>query len=192
MIIIGIDPGTIRMGYALIKAVSTKSVSVLTMGYIDLSDARSHPEKLKTIYEEIQHLIRHYQPSAMAIESPFYGKNVQSMLKLGRSQGVAMAVAFAHQVSVTEYAPKEIKLSITGNGNASKEQVSRMLHTLLCFNYSDKKMDATDALAVALCHWFHLNTLWKKDNLVQHTKTRSSKKNSWKKFLDTHPERTLK
>lgn len=162
------------------------------MGYIDLSDTTSHPEKLKTIYEEIQQLIHKYKPTAMAVEAPFYGKNVQSMLKLGRSQGVAMAVAFANRLSVTEYAPKEVKLSITGNGNASKEQVSKMLHNLLCFDYSEKKLDATDALAVALCHWFHLNTLLKKNNPVQNNKKQSIKKNSWKKFLDKHPERTLK
>ncbi|HPQ09079.1 MAG TPA: crossover junction endodeoxyribonuclease RuvC [Bacteroidia bacterium] len=186
MIILGIDPGTIRMGYAIIKVNQNKPQEVLSIGYIDLSDNDNHSEKLKCIYEEIFHLIEKYQPNEMAIESPFYGKNVQSMLKLGRAQGVAMAVAFSNNLMVTEYSPKKIKLSITGNGNASKEQVASMLKNMLLFDYSEKYLDATDALAVAVCHCFQKN-----NPIKNSSKKTSSKKQSWKSFIEKNPSKII-
>jgi len=188
MIILGIDPGTIRLGYAVIKVHQNKPQEVLSLGYIDLSDNNNHLEKLKCIYEEILHIIEKYRPNEMAIESPFFGKNVQSMLKLGRAQGVAMAVAYSNNLMVTEYSPKKVKLSITGNGNASKEQVASVLKNLLMFDYTEKYHDATDALAVAVCHCFQINSF----NLLKNSsKTTSSKKQSWKSFIEKNPSRLL-
>lgn len=187
MTILGIDPGTIRMGYAIVKTHRAQSHEILSLGYINLSDIEEHPERLKVIFEEIEHLIQKYRPDALSIESPFYGKNVQSMLKLGRAQGIAMAVAFAHQLSVTEYSPKKIKLSITGNGNASKEQVLAMLKNILKFDYTEAYLDAADALAAAMCHCFQLYSS------IPYTpsKKSSSKKNKWQDFLDKNPHRKI-
>ncbi len=190
MIIIGIDPGTIRMGYAVIKTHSSLKTEVLKLGILNLKNIQEQAEKLKIIYEEIQSLIRHFNPDAMAIEAPFYGKNVQSMLKLGRAQGIAMAAAFVHQVSVTEYAPKQIKLSITGNGNASKEQIFKMLQNLLSFPFQDKYLDATDALATALCHYFHLKN-YTSNTVIPSKKNYTSPKNSWKNFIEKNPHRKI-
>lgn len=189
MNIIGIDPGTVRMGYAVIKTNHQQPVALLTMGYIDLSKKTNHPEKLKTIYEELEHIIKQYDPKIMSIEAPFFGKNVQSMLKLGRSQGIAMAVGFAHQLDVVEYSPKKIKLSITGNGNASKEQVAKTLKSILNFEYTDIYLDATDAMAAAICHCFQLKNpiIYSSSN----HKPKNNKKNSWEKFLKQNPDRKL-
>lgn len=188
MLILGIDPGTVRMGYAVVEVNNFKPQKVLSIGYIDLSDVSEHPEKLKCIYDEVNFIIEKYRPNALAIESPFYGKNVQSMLKLGRAEGVAMAIAFVHHLSVTEYTPKKIKLSITGNGNASKEQVFAMLKNLIPFEYTDKYLDATDALAVAVCHCFQLNNNISPQTSVKKTK---KKKNAWKSFIQKHPDRKI-
>jgi crossover junction endodeoxyribonuclease RuvC len=186
MNILGIDPGTIRMGYAVVKTVNQQPVELVNIGYIDLLKISHHPEKLKIIYEKLEEIIQKYDPKIMSIEAPFYGKNVQSMLKLGRSQGVAMAVAFAHQLSVVEYSPKKIKLSITGNGNASKEQVAKTLKSILNFEYTDIYLDATDAMAAAICHCFQLkNPII---NSSSNHKTKNNKKNSWEKFLKQNPD----
>ncbi len=187
MLILGIDPGTVRMGYAIIETKNSQPHQVLSIGYIDLSGVTEHPEKLKLIYDKLKVLIDKYQPHALAIESSFYGKNVQSMLKLGRSQGIAMAVAFSNNLSITEYAPKKIKLSITGNGNASKEQVFAMLKNIIKFEYTDRYLDATDALAVAVCHCFQLNNISTGNPL----KRGSHRKNSWKYFIDKNPNRKV-
>lgn len=191
MLILGIDPGTTRMGYAIIDVSNSKLNKVLSIGYVNLSDISEHAEKLKNIYEEINCLIEKYRPDALAIESPFYGKNVQSMLKLGRAQGVAMAVAFVHQLSVTEYAPKKVKSSITGNGNASKEQVFAMLKNLISFDYIDKYLDATDALAVAVCHYFQISKSSLQNIPNALSKKPAKRKNSWKNFIQKHPDRKL-
>lgn len=152
-VILGIDPGTIVLGYGIIE-VERQKVTLLSMGVIHLSKYEDHLQKLKIIYEKIQGLIDNYQPEACAIEAPFFGKNVQSMLKLGRAQGVAIAAALTKNVDVFEYSPKKIKQSVTGNGNASKEQVASMLQQLIKFEFQPKFLDATDGLAAAVCHHF--------------------------------------
>ncbi len=152
-IILGIDPGTIVMGYGLIT-VQGHTASLLEMGVLKPGKVKDGYKKLQLIFNTVSGLITKYQPTDFAIEAPFFGKNVQSMLKLGRAQGVAIAAAMRHGLEVTEYSPKKVKQSITGNGNADKEQVMKMLQTILSFKESPKYYDATDALAVALCHHF--------------------------------------
>ncbi len=152
-IILGIDPGTIVMGYGLIT-VQGHTASLLEMGVLKPGKVKDGYKKLQLIFNTVSGLITKYQPTDFAIEAPFFGKNVQSMLKLGRAQGVAIAAAMRHGLEVTEYSPKKVKQSITGNGNADKEQVMKMLQTILSFKESPKHYDATDALAVALCHHF--------------------------------------
>lgn len=157
-IILGIDPGTIIMGYGLITVEGNK-VSLLELGVLKPGNVKDVYKKLQLIFNTVSGLITKYQPTALAIEAPFFGKNVQSMLKLGRAQGVAIAAAMRHGLEVTEYSPRKIKQSITGNGNAGKEQVMKMLQTLLSFKENSKHYDATDALAVALCHHFQTNSM---------------------------------
>ena len=152
-IILGVDPGTIVLGYGIIE-VQKQKVTLLSMGVIQLSKYDDSLQKLRIIYEKIQGLIENYHPTICAIETPFYGKNVQSMLKLGRAQGVAIASALTKGVEVYEYAPKKIKQSITGNGNASKEQVAAMLKQQIGFEIQPKFHDATDGLAAAVCHHY--------------------------------------
>jgi crossover junction endodeoxyribonuclease RuvC len=152
-IILGIDPGTIVMGYGLIT-VNDNKVSLLELGVLKPGKIKDSYKKLQLIFNTVSGLITKYQPTDFAIEAPFFGKNVQSMLKLGRAQGVAIAAAMRHGLEVTEYSPKKVKQSITGNGNADKVQVMKMLQTLLSFTEIPKHYDATDALAVAMCHHF--------------------------------------
>lgn len=152
-IILGIDPGTIVMGYGLIT-VQGHNVSLLELGVLKPGKVKDSYKKLQLIFNTVSGLITKYQPTGFAIEAPFFGKNVQSMLKLGRAQGVAIAAAMRHGLEVTEYSPKKVKQSITGNGNADKIQVMKMLQTILSFKENPKYLDATDALAVALCHHF--------------------------------------
>ena len=150
-IILGIDPGTNVMGYGLIS-VKGNQLTLIQFGVVHLSKYADHALKLSKIFERISHIIDEYHPDEMAIEAPFFGTNVQSMLKLGRAQGVAIAAAISKQVPIFEYAPKKIKQSVTGSGNASKEQVAAMLSKLLMFQEIPKLLDATDALGVAVCH----------------------------------------
>jgi len=152
-IILGIDPGTNIMGYGLIHQSGNK-IRLITMGILKLGKYSNHALKLKKIFERTLGLIDEYKPDEMALEAPFYGKNVQSMLKLGRAQGVAMAAGLYKDLPIFEYSPKKIKLSITGNGNASKEQVAGMLSNLVEFNEAPEFLDATDGLAAAVCHYF--------------------------------------
>lgn len=152
-IILGLDPGTNIMGYGLIT-ISGSKVSLLQYGVIQLGKYGNHEIKLKKIFDRVLSILEEYHPDEVALEAPFFGKNVQSMLKLGRAQGVAMAAALSREIPITEYAPKKVKQSVTGNGNASKEQVARMLMTLFAIKEAPKLLDATDALAVALCHHF--------------------------------------
>src|SRR3546814_35775 len=152
-IILGIDPGTTVMGYGLISR-KGQQMTLLSLGVVQLKAYASHPLKLKNIFERTLSLISQYHPDCLAIEAPFYGKNVQVMLKLGRAQGVAMAAALYRDIPIFEYSPKKIKLSITGNGNAGKEQVAAMLKQLLQFRESPEFLDATDGLAAAVCHAF--------------------------------------
>ena len=150
-IILGMDPGTTTMGYGVIH-VRKSSYELLQYGVIHLNKYRNHEIKLKKIFERVLNIIDEFKPDEVAIEAPFYGKNVQSMLKLGRAQGVAMAAVLYRNIPIKEYAPKRIKQSVTGNGNASKEQVAGMLQNLLKFKDTPRLLDATDALAAAFCH----------------------------------------
>jgi crossover junction endodeoxyribonuclease RuvC len=152
-IILGIDPGTAIMGYGVVKEVK-QQVELVTLGILKLDHLDDHPRKLQSIFERTLSLIDEYHPDCLAIEAPFYGKNIQVMLKLGRAQGVAMAAALSRNIPIFEYAPRKIKQSITGKGNATKEQVAAMLKSLLKFNETPQFLDATDGLAVAICHSF--------------------------------------
>ncbi|KAA9042174.1 crossover junction endodeoxyribonuclease RuvC [Ginsengibacter hankyongi] len=178
-IILGIDPGTILMGYGIIE-VSSKGVNLIMMDVLKLSSKKDAYERLQTIHEKVCTLVKEHTPHALAIEAPFFGKNVQSMLKLGRAQGVAIAAAMQYGVPVTEYSPRKIKQSITGNGNADKLQVLKMLQRLLSFEENPRYFDATDALAVAVCHHFQGNSP------IAGT---SKRLNGWKDFLVQNPKR---
>lgn len=179
-IILGIDPGTTVMGYGLLL-VQGNQYKILQYGVIHLKKYTTHELKLKKIFERVTGIIDEFLPDTVALEAPFYGVNVQSMLKLGRAQGVAMAAALARDIPITEYSPKKVKQSVTGNGNASKEQVAAMLQTLLKIEELPKLLDATDALAVALCHHFH-------EGRVQ-TRGRNE---GWKSFIEENPDRLKK
>lgn len=152
-IILGVDPGTQFMGFALLQATNNQS-QVLLMDVLKLSHHKDIYHRLEKIHIKITELITLYQPASFAIEAPFFGKNVQSMLKLGRAQGVAIAAAMQGGLTVTEYSPKKVKQSITGNGNADKDQVWKMLQRVLHIEEKPQYFDATDALAVALCHYY--------------------------------------
>jgi len=179
-IILGIDPGTNITGYGLIKTVGPDP-ELITIGSIDLSKYDDHYLKLKHIFDRTAGIIEEYHPDELAIEAPFYGKNVQSMLKLGRAQGAAIAAALSYSLPIFEYAPRKIKMSITGRGAASKEQVASMLMQILKFDKLEVKLDATDGLAAALCHFYQTNTPGR-------TKTF----NSWKDFINKNPKRVKK
>ncbi len=155
-IILGIDPGTQLMGYALLKVEGNK-LQVLLMDVLKLTQHKDIYQRLEKIHTKVGELISLYHPQTFAIEAPFFGKNVQSMLKLGRAQGVAIAAAMQAGLLVTEYSPKKVKQSITGNGNADKEQVWKMLQRILNIEEKPQYFDATDALAVALCHHYQTN-----------------------------------
>jgi crossover junction endodeoxyribonuclease RuvC len=176
-IILGIDPGTSITGYGVIKT-NGNVPHLLAIGSIDLSKYDDHYLKLKHIFDRTIGIIEEYHPDELAIEAPFYGKNVQSMLKLGRAQGAAIAAALTHSLPIFEYAPRKIKMSITGQGAASKEQVASMLMNILKFKLTDIKLDATDGLAAALCHFYQTNK-------PQETKAY----NSWKDFMNKNPKR---
>lgn len=152
-IILGIDPGTVVMGYGLIKETGSK-IELISLGVIKMENIDDHMLKLQRIFEKTVALIDNYNPDCLAIEAPFYGKNIQVMLKLGRAQGMAIAAALSRNIVTTEYAPRKIKQSITGNGNATKEQVAGMMQRLLNFQETPEFLDATDGLAVAVCHSF--------------------------------------
>lgn len=152
-IILGIDPGTVVMGYGIIS-VGNNKIELLSMGAIKFAATMDVYQRLEKIHNKVSDLIATYHPESFAIEAPFFGKNVQSMLKLGRAQGVAIAAAMQAGLTVSEYSPKKVKQSITGNGNAGKEQVLKMLQHLVKFGQEPKYLDASDALAVAICHHF--------------------------------------
>lgn len=181
-IILGIDPGTNIMGFGVISVCGTK-VSFVDMGTLDMKKMKDPYLKLKRIFDFTTELIERYLPDEFAIEAQFFGKNVQSMLKLGRAQGVAIAAALERDVAICEYAPLKIKMAITGNGQASKEQVADMLHRFL--KIPEEKMqlafDATDALAVAYCHFLQVSR-----------PTTDTKYKSWNDFLNSNPSRIVK
>ena len=180
-IILGIDPGTSIMGYGIIAQNGNK-ISLILMDVIKLDKLPNQALKLKKIFETCLDLIEKYNPDVLSIEAPFFGKNVQSMLKLGRAQGVAMAAGLYRSVPIFEYSPKKIKQSITGNGNASKEQVAAMLKNLLTINEMPKYLDATDGLAAAVCHYFQKDIPEDDSGAV----------NSWAAFMAKNPERVKK
>ena len=176
-IILGIDPGTTIMGYGLIH-IKGKNMELMQMGVLHLSKLSSHELKLKRIFERTLAMIDEYKPDELAVEAPFFGKNVQSMLKLGRAQGVAMAAGLYRNIPIFEYSPKKIKKSITGNGNASKEQVAAMLKSLLTIKEMPKHLDATDGLAAAVCHFFQRDVGLKGKSYT-----------GWKAFVKDNPDR---
>jgi crossover junction endodeoxyribonuclease RuvC len=178
-IILGIDPGTLFMGFGIIK-ITGSGMSLIIMDVLKLSPKKDAYERLQMIHQKVCELLSTHLPDEFAIEAPFFGKNVQSMLKLGRAQGVAIAAAMQARIPVTEYSPRKVKQSITGNGNADKLQVLKMLQRLIVFEENPKSFDATDALAVAVCHHFQGNSI--SDNV-------SKKLNGWKDFLVKNPER---
>jgi crossover junction endodeoxyribonuclease RuvC len=177
-IILGIDPGTVIMGYGLIR-INGSAISLLEMNVLKLSSKHDVYERLEKIHTKVSQLITSFNPDCFAIEAPFFGKNVQSMLKLGRAQGVAIAAAMQAGISVNEYSPKKIKQSITGNGNAGKEQVMKMLQHILKFENDPVYLDATDAIAVALCHHFQEKS--PSNGVV--------KDKSWNSFISKNPDR---
>lgn len=177
-IIIGIDPGTVIMGYGVIR-VTAQSIELLETDVLKLSKYKDIFERLHQIHLKVGAVIDTHHPNELAIEAPFFGKNVQSMLKLGRAQGVAIATAMAHGLPVTEYSPKKVKQAVTGNGNADKEQVWKMLQHYLSFQVKPKYYDATDALAVALCHHFQNKLVSGKGNKLK----------GWEDFIRTQPNR---
>jgi len=176
-IILGMDPGTNLMGYGIIHA-RKNQIDLIQYGIIHLKKYETHELKLKKIFDRVISIIDEFNPDEVAIEAPFYGKNVQSMLKLGRAQGVAMAAVLYRNIPIKEYAPKKVKQSVTGNGNASKEQVAKMMQNLLHFKDIPKMLDATDALAVALCHLYQ-------------EKVGVPGKKSWKSFISDNPDRII-
>ena len=162
-IILGIDPGTTVMGFGLIKVKGNK-MEFLQFNELQLKKYNDHYLKLKLIFERTIELIENHKPDEIAIEAPFFGKNVQSMLKLGRAQGVAMAAGLSREIPITEYSPKKIKMAITGNGNASKEQVAKMLKSLLNIKELPRNLDSTDGLAAAVCHFYNLGNVTVRKN----------------------------
>lgn len=179
-IILGIDPGTHVMGYGVIKVVDNKP-ALEAMGIMQLSKYGDHYLRLAKIHSRIIGLIEEYLPDEMAIEAPFYGKNVQSMLKLGRAQGVAMAAAISRDIPISEYAPLKIKMSITGNGRASKEQVAYMLQKILRIPKENMlpQLDATDGVAAAMCHYYQSMGI----------KTEGKKYKNWKDFAQKNKDK---
>ncbi len=176
-IILGIDPGTTIMGYGLISITGNK-IRMIALGVLKLNKYDDHALRLKVIFERVISLIEQYHPDELSIEAPFFGKNVQSMLKLGRAQGVAIAAALSRSIPIFEYAPRKIKQSITGKGAASKEQVASMLIRLLDLRETPETMDATDGLAAAVCHYFQKG--------IPET---GKKFSGWKNFVAANPER---
>jgi len=181
--ILGVDPGTLSLGYAVIEVDGNK-LNLSCVGTIELKKFPDHQTKLKEIYLQLQEIIETYLPTQMAVESPFYGKNVQSMLKLGRAQGVSIAAGITMGLNIVEYSPKKIKQSITGNGNASKEQVASMVQAMMNKDLSKISLDASDALATAITH-YHQSKFG-----VPNTSSKAGG-GSWKSFISNNPDRVV-
>lgn len=178
-IILGIDPGTRYLGYGLIRTYKDK-VTILQYGVLNLTKYTTQGAKFLKIHERVLHLLEEFMPDEIAIESPFFGKNVQSMLKLGRVQGMVMSLSYSKQIPITEYEPKKVKQSVTGNGNASKEQVSKMVEIISGIKIESKLHDATDALGIAICHHFHSKNL---------TSSVKGTQKGWGAFVNENPDR---
>jgi len=183
-IILGVDPGTQIAGYGVIK-VTGQRIELLQYGVLKLSKYSTYQLKLQKIFQRLTQLIDEFLPDEMAIEDPFYGKNAQSMLKLGRAQGVAMAAALSRNIPIVEYSPKSVKKSVTGSGSASKEQVAYMLQSILKQELKPEFFDATDAVAIAICHHYHAHS----PASVPSSGKKSSKKGGWGAFITENPER---
>ncbi|WP_128543623.1 crossover junction endodeoxyribonuclease RuvC [Larkinella soli] len=182
-IILGVDPGTQIAGYGVIR-VQNGQMSLLQYGVIHLSKYSTHELKLKKLFDRAIQLIDEHTPDEMAIEDPFFGKNVQAMLKLGRAQGVVMAAALSRGIPIVEYSPRRVKQSVTGNGNAAKEQVAHMVGHLLQADLDPEFFDATDALAIAVCHHFHENAI-----PGARSSGKKTKKGAWSAFVNENPNR---
>lgn len=182
-VILGVDPGTNVMGYGVIEIIGSK-IKLIQYGVIRLSkfDKEDQALRLKKIYDRTAQLIEEYMPDYMAIEAPFFGKNIQSMLKLGRAQGISLAAALARNIPIIEYSPKKIKQSVTGNGNASKEQVAAMIMRIFDIKEVPDLLDASDALAVALCHHYQQKEIFS-------AKSGTGSGSSWKNFVTNNPQR---
>lgn len=178
-IILGIDPGTRFLGYGLIK-ITNEKVTILQYGVLNLTKYTTQGAKFLKIHERVLGILEEFLPDEIAIESPFFGKNVQSMLKLGRVQGMVMSLAFSKSIPISEYEPKKIKQSVTGNGNSSKEQVAKMVEVIGNIKLDAKLFDATDALGIAICHHFHNNNI---------TSTIKGTKKGWGAFVNENPSR---
>lgn len=192
----GIDPGTNYMGYGIVEIRNGKP-EALVMGEIDMHKIKDAHQKLRYIFERVHSLVVEYEPDEVAFESPFFGENVQSMLKLGRAQGVAIAAVLSatESVSIAEYAPMRVKQAITGRGSASKQQVATMINSILSTDYKPRKLDATDGMAVALCHWFTISNVLtratageKRKGLGGDSKARKGS-SSWESFVRSNPDR---
>ena len=191
-IILGIDPGTQILGYGIIK-ITGKKLEVLAIGVVKLDKFSDHGARLKRIFERLTFLIDSYHPDEMALEAPFFGKNVQSMLKLGRAQGVAMAAGLMKGLTINEYAPRKVKQSITGKGTSTKEQVAEMLQRIFGFEEMPKFMDATDGLAVAYCHYLDSTNIIKKQSVgVKKAVKKQSSKSAWSDFAKKNEDRVKK
>lgn len=177
-VILGIDPGSQIMGYGLIEVSGTKTMRLIAFGSIKFNKTESHTARLKKIYERVNFLLEEYTPDEAAIESPFFGKNVQAMLNLGRAQGVAMAAVLNYGLEIVEYAPRKVKQAVTGNGNATKEKVLQMLGALLENVELPEHFDASDALAVAVCHFFNQKSI-----------SSAKSGNTWASFIEKNPDR---
>lgn len=182
-IILGVDPGTQIAGYGVIS-VRAGVMRMLQYGVVNLTKYTTHQLKLQKLHETMLRLIEEHHPDEMSIEDPFFGKNVQAMLKLGRAQGVVMAAALSRNIPIVEYAPRRVKQSVTGNGNASKEQVSHMVAHLLKTELEPQFFDATDALAIAICHHFH-------ENALPTRSTKATKKGAWGAFVSENTDRVM-
>ena len=176
-IILGIDPGTSVLGYGIIQ-VKKDGLKMITFGVIHLNKLATHADKLKRILDRLNGIIEEFNPDEIAIEAPFFGKNIQSMLKLGRAQGIAMAAGLSREIPITEYSPKKIKMAITGNGNASKEQVAKMLQNLLAIKELPKNLDSTDGLAAAVCHFYNSKNSFE-----------GTKYSSWSSFVNKNKDK---
>jgi crossover junction endodeoxyribonuclease RuvC len=193
-VILGIDPGTVVMGYGIIH-ITGNNLKLVSAGVLALDKKEDHFLRIKEIFDTVEKLIKQYKPDEFSIEEPFFGKNVQSMLKLGRAQGAAISAALHHHLPVHGYSPRTIKKSITGNGASSKEQVASMLRTILKFEETPKFLDATDALGVAVCHYFQTKALSQNNsNPDVKVKKQTAKKSkaSWSSFINKNPDRIKK
>ena len=178
-IILGIDPGTRYLGYGLIRIINNQ-VQVIQYGVLNLTKYTTQGAKFLKIHERVMGIVEEFLPDEIAIESPFFGKNVQSMLKLGRVQGMVMSISFSKSIPITEYEPKKVKQSVTGNGNASKEQVAKMVEIISGIKLDAKLHDATDALGIAICHHFHHKNL---------TSSVKGTQKGWGAFVNENPDR---